>query len=167
MLWREKELLIGPKSSTRGSASSAGVPEVADDLPSGLHAETKKRKSIKKGSRINWDDYDDEAIVQDKELREMLFADPRAETDRTKDLKCKIGVKYVKCGRVFLREGEGLPRLAATAISELVTKKAHMLGVGKEKEGSMLEMDTGDLDMISSLRKKFPGQIKGSFCYEY
>ena len=67
----------------------------------------------------------------------MLSADPRAETDRTKDHKAQIGVKYVKCGKEFL-VNEELPPLAASAITQLVTKNGHLLGVGKENEWSLL-----------------------------
>ena len=59
-----------------------------------------------------------------------------------------------------------MPPLAGTSISELVTKKAHLLGVGKEKNWELLGMSNDDLVMIDSLRRKFPGKIKGSFCYE-
>ena len=105
--------------------------------------------------------------MEDKELREMLLNDPRSETDRTKDLKCQIGVKCIKyCGRVFLQEGE-LPDWASSAISEVVTKKGHLLGVGRKHQWELLGVNEEDLKMISSLREKFPGKTKGNFCYEY
>ena len=73
---------------------------------------------------------------------------------------------YLKCGREFLETGD-LPQLAAKAVSELVTKKARLLGVGKADNWSLLGMSTNDLIMIDSLRKKVPGKLKGSLCFEY
>ena len=107
-------------------------PVVTDDTSSNLHLGTKKRRIRKKSTRVNWDDYKDKEIVESEELTEMLFADPRSETDRTKDLKAQVGIQCVKRGEVFLQSGE-LPSLAASAISQLVTKKGHLLGVGKKQ----------------------------------
>ena len=102
-------------------------------------------------------------------MSEKLFNDPRAETERTNDIKAQIGVIHVReFGDQHLEDDcKELPDIAATAITQLVTKKGHLLGVGKEKHWALLGMNRDDLERISNLRKRFPGRITGNFCYGY
>ena len=138
---KQTELQDSPttnKDSSDGKRVPISGPEVPDDESPDLHAEAKKRKMKKKErkeSYHNWSTHEEYEVVQSEYLRGALFDEPRAETDTTRNLKCQIGGYYVHThGREYLESGE-LPRLAAKAITELVTKKCHLLGVGKGRNG--------------------------------
>ena len=68
----EGQMFLFPAESKEGTSEVKQTPSsesgVTEDVSSDLSRQTKKRKLRKKASQINWDEYSDKEIVENKEL---------------------------------------------------------------------------------------------------